>query len=73
MENYFQAEAFNLDKVLDEFEQNEGKRMLRIKKRIKLWQSEVFWGHTSVMLDRTKDTLSQHIYISSDNPHSRVN
>lgn len=24
MENYFQAEAFNLDKVLDEFEQNEG-------------------------------------------------
>ncbi|KAI1883270.1 hypothetical protein AGOR_G00243480 [Albula goreensis] len=23
MENYFQAEAFNLDKVLDEFEQNE--------------------------------------------------
>lgn len=36
MENYFQAEAFNLDKVLDEFEQNEGKRMLRIKKRIKL-------------------------------------
>lgn len=26
MENYFQAEAFNLDKVLDEFEQNEGER-----------------------------------------------
>lgn len=25
MENYFQEEAFNLDKVLDEFEQNEGK------------------------------------------------
>lgn len=24
MENYFQAEAYNLDKVLDEFEQNEG-------------------------------------------------
>ena len=24
MENYFQAEGFNLDKVLDEFEQNEG-------------------------------------------------
>uniref|UniRef100_A0A8C2DV92 Zinc finger, FYVE domain containing 9a n=1 Tax=Cyprinus carpio TaxID=7962 RepID=A0A8C2DV92_CYPCA len=24
MENYFQTEAFNLDKVLDEFEQNEG-------------------------------------------------
>lgn len=24
MENYFQAEAFNLDKVLDEFEQNGG-------------------------------------------------
>lgn len=23
MENYFQAEAYNLDKVLDEFEQNE--------------------------------------------------
>nr|5MJY_E Chain E, Zinc finger FYVE domain-containing protein 9 [Homo sapiens]5MJY_F Chain F, Zinc finger FYVE domain-containing protein 9 [Homo sapiens] len=22
MENYFQAEAYNLDKVLDEFEQN---------------------------------------------------
>ncbi len=35
MENYFQAEAFNLDKVLDEFEQNEGKRMLRIKKKNK--------------------------------------
>ncbi len=33
MENYFQAEAFNLDKVLDEFELNEGKRMLGIKKR----------------------------------------
>ncbi len=30
MENYFQAEAFNLDKVLDEFEQNEGEL---------LWQS----------------------------------
>lgn len=29
MENYFQAEAFNLDKVLDEFEQNEGERPLR--------------------------------------------
>lgn len=28
MENYFQAEAFNLDKVLDEFEQNEGERAL---------------------------------------------
>lgn len=28
MENYFQAEAFNLDKVLDEFEQNEGERLL---------------------------------------------
>lgn len=27
MENYFQAEAFNLDKVLDEFEQNEGERL----------------------------------------------
>lgn len=26
MENYFQAEAFNLDKVLDEFEQNEGEK-----------------------------------------------
>lgn len=26
MENYFQAEAFNLDKVLDEFEQNEGEQ-----------------------------------------------
>lgn len=25
MENYFQEEAYNLDKVLDEFEQNEGK------------------------------------------------
>lgn len=28
MENYFQAEAFNLDKVLDEFEQNEGELLL---------------------------------------------
>lgn len=28
MENYFQAEAFNLDKVLDEFEQNEGEPLL---------------------------------------------
>jgi MAD (mothers against decapentaplegic) interacting protein len=27
MENYFQAEAYNLDKVLDEFEQNEGKTL----------------------------------------------
>lgn len=37
MENYFQAEAFNLDKVLDEFEQNEGKRTANLQnfKRIK--------------------------------------
>lgn len=28
MENYFQAEAYNLDKVLDEFEQNEGENLL---------------------------------------------
>lgn len=27
MENYFQAEAYNLDKVLDEFEQNEGESL----------------------------------------------
>lgn len=27
MENYFQAEAYNLDKVLDEFEQNEGENL----------------------------------------------
>jgi len=31
MENYFQAEAFNLDKVLDEFEQNEGKRTANLQ------------------------------------------
>lgn len=30
MENYFQAEAFNLDKVLDEFEQNEGELLREI-------------------------------------------
>lgn len=29
MENYFQAEAYNLDKVLDEFEQNEGENLLQ--------------------------------------------
>lgn len=29
MENYFQAEAYNLDKVLDEFEQNEGENLHR--------------------------------------------
>jgi len=28
MENYFQAEAYNLDKVLDEFEQNEGEDLV---------------------------------------------
>jgi len=31
MENYFQAEAFNLDKVLDEFEQNEGEAICKKK------------------------------------------
>ena len=30
MENYFQAEAFNLDKVLDEFEQNEGEPLCEL-------------------------------------------
>ena len=28
MENYFQVEAYNLDKVLDEFEQNEGEDLV---------------------------------------------
>lgn len=32
MENYFQAEAFNLDKVLDEFEQNEGEELTRTRR-----------------------------------------
>lgn len=32
MENYFQAEAFNLDKVLDEFEQNEGELLLEMRR-----------------------------------------
>lgn len=35
MENYFQAEAFNLDKVLDEFEQNEGERLCQRGDRLK--------------------------------------
>lgn len=51
MENYFQAEAFNLDKVLDEFEQNEGEPPLlpppplhwrlygRSHEQIKFWGS----------------------------------
>lgn len=33
MENYFQAEAFNLDKVLDEFEQNEGEAIKKNKNK----------------------------------------
>lgn len=35
MENYFQAEAFNLDKVLDEFEQNEGEHSQLIDRVLK--------------------------------------
>uniref|UniRef100_A0A671VF06 Zinc finger FYVE-type containing 9 n=1 Tax=Sparus aurata TaxID=8175 RepID=A0A671VF06_SPAAU len=39
MENYFQAEAFNLDKVLDEFEQNEGERPCQRGDRLKYSES----------------------------------
>lgn len=40
MENYFQAEAYNLDKVLDEFEQNEGENYFGKGIWMYLWYRE---------------------------------
>lgn len=50
MENYFQAEAFNLDKVLDEFEQNEGEPLASEARRVQLQgeESEELWSSSYV-------------------------
>lgn len=51
MENYFQAEAFNLDKVLDEFEQNEGE--LRTLIHVETRQGP---NSESVCIEKTDET-----------------
>lgn len=44
MENYFQAEAYNLDKVLDEFEQNEGESLLS-QRHLNVFMIQRMWSY----------------------------